>query len=303
MKLVSVIIPCFNHAFYLREALESVLAQTYPHVEIVVVDDGSTDDPAKVVNQFAGVRFVRQENHGPGTARNKGFKQSSGDYLVFLDADDRLLPEAVETGLRFLDANPALAFVSGHCRYIDLDGSQLHIPSQLKPQEDHYLALLRRNYILAGSTVIHRRHCLEEVGGYDGSVRIKGAEDYDLYLRLTRIFPVACHGLTIAEYRQYGLLAQNVSNHSGKVLGATLAALRRQRRFVKENSAYLTADRAGIQHKKQLWGTMLIEDLRFQLTHDRAWKQIANDMLVLLRYNKIGLIRYLIRTARSLAHE
>lgn len=295
MKLVSVIIPCFNHANYLREAIESVLAQTYSQIEIIVVDDGSTDNPAKIANTFFDVRFLQQTNRGPAAARNAGFEASSGSYLVFLDADDRLLPEAVETGMRFLDSEPALAFVSGHCRYIDFAGAPLPTPSQPLLKQDHYLSLLERNYIAAGSTVLHRRNCLAKVGAFDASLRLKGAEDYDLYLRLTRLFPVYCHGVTIAEYRQYGRVGHNVSSHPAKVLSATLAALDGQRRFVKKNQSFYAAYRRGIQHKKRLWGTMLIEHLRAQILHDRAWTQIARNAIVLLRYNKLGLIKYLLR--------
>ena len=89
--LVSVVIPCYNQAHFLGEAIESVLAQTYPHLEIVVVDDGSTDNTGEVAARYPGVRYVRQENQGLAAARNTGLRHSSGDYLVFLDADDRLL--------------------------------------------------------------------------------------------------------------------------------------------------------------------------------------------------------------------
>ena len=97
--LASVIIPCYNQAHFLHEAIESASAQTYSHREILVVDDGSTDNTAKVTAGYPGVRYVRQENLGVASARNTGFKQSRGEYLVFLDADDRLLPEALRVGV------------------------------------------------------------------------------------------------------------------------------------------------------------------------------------------------------------
>src|ERR671912_965329 len=110
--LVSVVIPCYNQAHFLGEAIESVLSQTYPHFEIVVVDDGSTDNTQEVAARYPGVRYIRQENQGLAGARNAGIRRSNGSYLVFLDADDRLLPEALEVGLEHLNAHPECAFVS-----------------------------------------------------------------------------------------------------------------------------------------------------------------------------------------------
>jgi hypothetical protein len=96
---VAVIIPTFNHARFLAEAIMSVLAQTRPPEEIMVVDDGSTDDPANVVAQFPTVQFIRQDNRGVSAARNKGLRSCMTSHVIFLDADDRLLPTAIEAGL------------------------------------------------------------------------------------------------------------------------------------------------------------------------------------------------------------
>src|SRR5215212_1699019 len=126
--LVSVVIPCYNQAHFLGEAIESVLAQSYPNFEIVVVDDGSTDDTSEVAAYYPGVRLVRQENKGLSGARNVGLARSEGEYLVFLDADDRLLHEALEAHLEHLKANPECAFVSGHYRFMAVDGSPLPTP-------------------------------------------------------------------------------------------------------------------------------------------------------------------------------
>src|ERR671914_179204 len=98
--LVSVVIPCYNQAHFLGEAIESVLAQNYPHFEVVVIDDGSTDNTSEVASRYPGVRCIRQENQGLAGARNTGIRHSSGSYLVFLDSDDRLLPDALDTDLK-----------------------------------------------------------------------------------------------------------------------------------------------------------------------------------------------------------
>src|SRR5687768_14974485 len=105
-ELISVVIPCYNRARFLPEAVETVLDQTYPNSEIVVVDDGSTDNTAEVVKGYPRVRYLRQHQQGPSAARNTGLRACRGQYVVFLDADDRLLPNHCEISLRAFDARP-----------------------------------------------------------------------------------------------------------------------------------------------------------------------------------------------------
>jgi glycosyltransferase involved in cell wall biosynthesis len=123
--LVSVVIPCYNQAHFLGETIQSVFAQSYPRFEVVVVDDGSTDDTSEVAARYPGVRCVRQDNQGVSAARNSGLLRSEGEYAVFLDADDRLLPGALEAGLECLRVHPRCAFASGRYRFIAGDGSFL----------------------------------------------------------------------------------------------------------------------------------------------------------------------------------
>jgi len=124
-RLVTVVIPCYNQARFLGEAIESVLAQSYRNFEVIVVDDGSTDKTSEVAGRYEGVRLIRQENKGLAGARNSGLAKSQGEYVVFLDADDRLLPKALEVGLGCFDSHPECALVSGHTRFINADGSLL----------------------------------------------------------------------------------------------------------------------------------------------------------------------------------
>jgi glycosyltransferase involved in cell wall biosynthesis len=290
LPLVSVIIPCYNQAEFLGEALDSVFRQTHPRVEIIVVDDGSKDTPSRVTEGYEGVHIIRQANKGPAAARNSGLRASTGQYLVFLDADDRLLPDAIEVGLRHLNARPDCAFVSGRCRYIAADGSAIASPPQRVVLEEHYKMLLHRNFILSGSSVLHRRECLESVGGYNPAPRLKGAEDYDLYLRLARIYPVYCHAAVVTEYRQYDQSGANVSNNVSGMFQATLTALRTQRRFLKKNEAYRKVYRQGISHKQHLWGGLVVEQVKLQLRTSGARARAAQNMWVLIKYNKRGLL-------------
>jgi len=242
--LVSVIIPCYNQAHFLDEAIESVLTQTYPNREIIVVDDGSTDNTAEVAGRYSAVRHIYQENAGPAAARNAGVEAGRGKYLVFLDADDRLLPEALEIGVDCLRQHPECAFVSGHCRLIVTDGSLLAKPKQPSIKRDYYLEFLRRNYIWALSTVMCQRTAFEIVKGFDTS--LGRCEDYDLYLRMTRDHPIFCHNQFVADYRLHNLTR---SVEHSLMLQDTLSALAGQWDFVKGSHRYIEALKIG----KKYW--------------------------------------------------
>jgi glycosyltransferase involved in cell wall biosynthesis len=114
--LVSVVIPCYNQAHFLSEAIESVASQTYEPTETIVVDDGSTDDTSHVADVH-GVRCVRQENRGLAEARNTGLRASSGDMLLFLDADDLLAPDAIDAGVSASSANRTRPLSSAGLRW------------------------------------------------------------------------------------------------------------------------------------------------------------------------------------------
>ena len=239
--LVSVVIPCFNHAQFLGDAIESVLAQTYSNFEIVLVDDGSTDDTAEVAKRYPRVKYVRQQNAGRSAARNTGLRQSRGEFVAFLDADDRLLAHALQTGFDSLAEHPECAFVSGHCRVIDTSGSVLAAPRQRCVERDHYIELLGGGtYIWCPASVLYRRRVFDFVHGFDPAM--VPVEDYDLYLRITKDFPVHCHAQVIAEYRQHGA---NTSRNLAVMQKAALAAHCAQWDYAKANKRYREAYAAG----------------------------------------------------------
>ena len=179
---VSIVIPCYDQARFLAAAIASAECQRRPAEEIIIVDDGSSDETSAVAARHAGVRVVRQRNAGLAAARNRGLRESTGEYLVFLDADDLLLPQAVAAGLAAFGERPEAALVFGEYRYVDADGVPLR-PSEWTgiPRGD-YASLLRGNCIGMHAAVMYRRRTLERFGGFD--VRRRAAEDYDLYLRV-----------------------------------------------------------------------------------------------------------------------
>lgn len=236
-NLVSVVIPCYNHAQFLAHAIESVLTQSYSNFEIIVVDDGSTDDTAEVVRRYSPVHYVYQDNAGRSSARNTGLWQSRGEFVVFLDADDRLLPNALETGINCMREHPECAFVSGHCRVIDSNGVILPSPRQRHVEHEHYLQLLRGgSYIWCPAVALFQRKVFDFVHGFDPA--LMPVEDYDLYLRITKDLPVYSHNQVIAEYRQH---RSNTSRDVTVMEHAALAAHGAQWDFVKGNKRYREA--------------------------------------------------------------
>lgn len=233
-----------------------------------MVDDGSTDDTAAVAARYPGVKYIWQRNQGLSAARNTGMRHSEGTFLVFLDADDRLLPRALEVGLLCLQARPQCAFASGHYRYVQADGSLLVEHPQNRVTEDHYLALLRGNYIGMHATVIYRRSVFDQVGGFDTTLR--ACEDYDLYLRIARQFPVFCHDEVVAEYRQHGA---NMSGNPNLMLDQVLHVLRAQRPHLKGDPARLYAYRRGVRAWQAYYGRAFFAQearLRAQGEHQRG---------------------------------
>jgi glycosyltransferase involved in cell wall biosynthesis len=214
--LISVIIPCFNHARFLGEAIESVLGQTYRCVE-VVVDDGSTDETATVAARYPTARYVRQAHQGLAAARNTGIAHSAGEYLAFVDADDRLLPDALAIGREWLRDHPDDAFVSGHYRF--RYGDEIRLAERKHPAHPNaYRVLLQCNYITMHGAVLYRRGAVVAVGGFDQSLR--ACEDYDLYLRLAArdLTVLMRHGpVGIAARTAYRLLVRFARRRRGAV--------------------------------------------------------------------------------------
>jgi len=253
--LVSIIIPCYNQADFLPEAIESALEQAYTNREVLVVDDGSRDSTPRVATAYAGVRYFRQENSGVSAARNAGVTQSRGEYLIFLDADDRLLPKALEIGAGSLRQHPTCAFAFGYCKLIAADGSPLWEYEPRRISSEHYLELLRRNYIWCPGSVIYRRSAIESVNGFDLS--LGGCADYDLYLRITRSSPIFCHNQFVVDYRMH---RSNMSVDHSRMLREALKALDAQWDFVKGESRSVEAFMAGRKRWQDYFGTLQMSD-------------------------------------------
>lgn len=197
---VSVIIPCFNNASYVAEAIESVIHQTVTDVEIIVIDDGSTDNSADVVSRFDHVKLIRQTNRGVSAARNNGAKLASGRSLLFLDADDRLHPGAIEAHLAAFASDPRCVLTFGTCDVIDSRGSVLY--SHRQPPSAYGFWDILLGVTPNPSQCMIRRDAFDEVGRFNEQIVF--GEDWDCFLRLSRMGNVSCHGVVVADYRKHG---------------------------------------------------------------------------------------------------
>ena len=275
-RLVSIVIPCYNQARFLGDALDSVLAQTYTPREIIVVDDGATDDTAEVAARYGGVRCVQQRNKGLPAARNAGLRASAGDYVVFLDADDRLLPEALQVGADTLDVQPYAAFAVGRHRRIAEDGTPLATPLRPRVDRDHYVSLIRRCWIPMPATVMHRRNRLLQIGGFD--VRTRFAEDYDVYLRLSRCYPIVDHYVEVAEYRQHD---GTQSRNTERMLVATLSVLAQHRPGPDATAAHRAAYRA---RDNAVWYYDRLLEAVLEDARDGRWLRALQKLYVFARH-------------------
>jgi glycosyltransferase involved in cell wall biosynthesis len=248
---VGVVVTTYNHAHFLREALASVAAQTRPPDAVIVVDDGSSDDPGAVVRAFADVRLIRQDNRGLAAARNSGLSELTADYVIFLDADDRLRPGAIGCGLACFARAPECGFVYGGHRYIDRDGAVLGERYE-PPGDDPHTRFLQRNFIAMHGTVMYRRDRLVEIGGFDATLR--RCEDYDVYLRMTARDPIAGYGDLVADYRLHG---GNMSKDHRAMLDAALLVHSRHRPAANAEARLQAAWRRG----RRAWRRYYAEEM------------------------------------------
>jgi glycosyltransferase involved in cell wall biosynthesis len=277
--LVSVVVPCFNQAHFLPDAIESVNAQTYPNVEIIVVDDGSTDNTSAVVERYPGVRAVRHDNQGLAAARNAGLQHATGEYVVFLDADDMLLPEALAVGARALEERRDVAFVFGYTMFTMDDGSEPPAPHRPQMTGEYYPALLAGCPIMPPASVMFRRSIFDEMEPFDPS--LTAAEDYELYYRIARRHAVQCHATVITVYRRHG--ANMTGGSVRNLLRENLRALHRERWFVWCRPRYWSAYRTGTRYWRAHYGSRLAAEVQASAARSR-WVAAVKGFATLLRW-------------------
>ena len=186
-ELVSVIIPTYNRANYLVQSLESVLAQTYRNLEVIVVNDGSTDETKATLEPYLNrIAYIEKENGGKSSAVNLGLKHIRGEYVWVFDDDDIALSELVESQMAIFDSRPEVGFIySGYAFFEGKDPSDVtETVEAVLPPEGEMLGLLLNGNFISSVSVIVRRECYDRVGCYDE--RLVRAQDYDMWIRLAR---------------------------------------------------------------------------------------------------------------------
>jgi glycosyltransferase involved in cell wall biosynthesis len=195
--LVTVITPAYNAARYLSETIESVLAQEYPNLEYLVLDDGSTDETAALAQRYGSrLRLESQENMGPVLAVNRGFELAGGEIVGVVSADDPLLPGAVSTAVEALSADSSLVGVYPDWEMIDEDG---RVVAAIETDEFDYVDMLRRHHCVPGPGAFFRRSLAQRLGGRDP--RFRYVHDFDFWLRAGLVGPLARVPAVLATFR------------------------------------------------------------------------------------------------------
>jgi GT2 family glycosyltransferase len=195
--LVSAVIPAYNYGRFLPGAIDSVLAQTYRDLECIVVDDGSTDDTARVLEPYRDrVRVVRQPNQGLSAARNTGIQSAQGTYVAFLDADDRWFPEKVARQVALIESDARTGAVGCWVQLTSGSGEPIgrkqfaeHVPEPIDLDTQVARIAVRTFWVGgSGSGAFVRREVFERVGFFDTSLR--AAEDWDMWMRIAAAYPI-----------------------------------------------------------------------------------------------------------------
>jgi glycosyltransferase involved in cell wall biosynthesis len=281
---ISVIIPCANQGHLLGDAIASVWRSSRRDVEIIVIDDGSADDTAIVGRSFGGVRCISQPRLGRAHARNRGLRESRGQAIVFLDADGRLAPGALDIGAAELDAHPMAAFVFGRSR-AEGERSDRTDSTRTGRERQYYRELLTGNVIGDISTVMFRRDALERAGGFDPSV--DAATEYGLYLRIARTNRIHDHGQVIA----YSAGPRGYSRRSvAATLQDTLTVLRRERPMIENDQSLLDAYAQGWRRTRDHYGAELAREVQARMLA-KDWAGVLKRTLQLgwLHPRAIGL--------------
>lgn len=192
MPKASIIIPTYNRDKFIAETIQSVLGQTFKDLEVIVVDDGSIDNTKEIVEKFikkdGRVRYIYQKNSGrPSIPRNFGFKNSTGDYLAFLDSDDVWLPEKLEKQILFFEKseNKKLGFLD--CRNLIIDENGLEIKNPYVFPNYHgnvFRELLKYNFIFTPGSVLIKRNVIDEIGCFDEN--LISMDDWDIWIRISK---------------------------------------------------------------------------------------------------------------------
>lgn len=291
VPIVSVVIPAFNAAWCVTRAIDSVLVQDFRNFEVIVVDDGSTDDTAAVLLAYGdAIRVVHQANGGMSSARNAGIRESQGEFIAFLDADDWWLPTKLNRQVDLMRTRPELGFSSTTARVEDPEGRLVNLWVCTQWEGSFLAHLFQSNAGIAGgsSALMVRHESLKRSGGYDET--LGGVEDADLWMRLAAITEYACiPEPLVVVLRRPGSVSRNVE---GMRQGA-IQVMHKNRHLLPSSlqGNYWRACLAGTYGDYAKWryragrrGAALLDVARIfslaPITHGRLGLGLLKDMLL-----------------------
>jgi glycosyltransferase involved in cell wall biosynthesis len=220
----SVIIPAYNCAAFLPKTLESVFAQTCSDFEVILVDDGSTDDIQAAIEPYLSrVKYIRQQNKGLPAARNTGIREAQGEFIALLDGDDSWAPEKLEKELpRFTDSKVGIVYSDFSVRYADGRFQHSYLTDRPLASEGHILENYIRSRFLFPSTMVIRRRCFDEFGGFDEEML--ACEDVELFGRICSRWKVAWVNIPLV-IRYEGV--HNITANRSRMSQYTILALKK----------------------------------------------------------------------------
>jgi hypothetical protein len=269
---VSVVITCCNQAHALAAAVRSAVAHS-ARLQIIVVDEGSTDGTAAVARRL-DVLFLREPNGGIAAAKNRGLAAATGEFVIFLDAADKLLAGGIDIGIRALTSLPGCAMAYGRAMTAGPDGTPLPMPDMPMVRTGHHAAFLQTNLIWMSAMAIFRRDAVQHVGGFVEG--LDGAADYDLYLRISRAAPIFDHGCRVA---LCGAARAAANGEAARLLHDTLAVMRRN--CPDPQTPLHSAWCEGYARWQEIYGTQLVDEIHAGL-RDRAFADAWRKSLALL---------------------
>jgi glycosyltransferase involved in cell wall biosynthesis len=238
--LVTIVIPTYNRSLLLKRAVQSVLNQTYSNLEVLIVDDKSTDKTEEVARELEKkddrVRYIRQaKNQGAPAARNRGIKEAKGKYIGLLDDDDEYLKDKIELQVEKFKNNPRLGLVYGGFRVIREAGEKKPVDKQAKQKGDVSRKLLNRCFI-GSPTVLVKREAFEKVGGFDEN--LQSCQDWDMWYRISKEYPFDYIDRVVAKYYLHDS-EQITTNWAKKVQGVTRIFDKQKKDLEKYPKIYL----------------------------------------------------------------
>lgn len=296
MPLVSAVIPTFNSRDYITDAIKSVLGQTYKNCEIIVIDDGSTDETVEVLKPlFSKIKYCSQGNGGQSTARNTGIRHATGEYIAFLDADDLWLQKKLEKQVAYMEKNKRVGMSFTDSEIFKKDGIVYPslfshekllgsiLPKQAGVVDACFRKLISKNFIRIGSVVI-RRDCLEKSGLFDEALR--NVPDLDFFLRIAMHYEIACIPEVLERRRLHD---KNISADSLMTTRGYLAVLEKFKRLYPDYLASI-----GIDIDKIIAGSYF--SAGYILFGRNKMKDSREHFLksLRIRYSKRPLIYYLV---------